>query len=337
LIAISGVPAFLKSVLSAPAISALVGSGGTFWMPPQRSTFASEVDTLFYFIYWICVFFFMLILALAVGFLLKYRRRGEEIVVQKSAHHSTFLELIWSGIPLLLVLAIFVMGFRGYINMATPPAGAYEVQVTGQKWNWSFTYPNGYIDSELHVPSGEPVTLVMTSQDVIHSFFVPELRVKQDVVPGRYSRVWFETTEPFEGTVFCAEYCGTSHSEMQARFVAHDPAEFDRWMERAARWWEGMSPADIGATVYQKRGCQQCHSVDGMGGIGPTLQGVFGSRRTFADGSTGTVDENYIRQSMLEPRAKVVQGFDPVMPTFQGRLKEEEIAGIIAYMKSLSQ
>jgi cytochrome c oxidase subunit 2 len=320
-----------------PVISALAGAGGTFWMPPQRSTVAGEVDALFYLIYWICVFFFPLILALAVGFLLKYRRRGEEIVVQKSSSHSTFLELVWSGIPLLLVLVIFVMGFRTYMDMATPPEGAYEIQVSGQKWNWSFTYPNGYIDSELHVPSGEPVKLMMTSQDVIHSFFVPELRVKQDVVPGRYSHVWFETTEPFESTVFCAEYCGTSHSEMQSRFVAHDRADYDKWMEKAARWWEGLSPADIGRTVYEKRGCAQCHSIDGSGGIAPTFKGDFGTRRTFTDGSTGVVDENYIRQSMLEPRAKIVQGFDPVMPTFQGRLKEEEITGIIAYIKSLSQ
>jgi len=314
----------------------LAGGGGTFWLPESQSTFATGMDSLFYFIFWLCVFFFVLILGMAVVFLVKYRRRGDEVIVQESAHHNTFLEMIWSGIPLLLALAIFVMGFRGFIDLHTPPENAYEIQVTAQKWNWNFTYPNGYVDSELHVPSGKPVKLTMSSQDVIHSFYVPELRTKQDVVPGRYTQVWFQTKEPFEATVYCTEYCGTNHSSMQSRFVAQDPAEFDAWLQNASRWWEGMDPAEAGKVLYEKRGCVQCHSIDGAAGIGPTFKGSFGKVRQFADGSSGVMDENYIRQSVLEPRAKVVAGFDPVMPTFQGRLKDQEIDVLIAFIKSLS-
>jgi cytochrome c oxidase subunit 2 len=318
-------------------LAALLAAGDrTFWLPEGRSTFASEIDSLFYLIYWVCVFFFLLILGMAVWFLVKYRRRGDEVVVQKSAHHNTLLELVWSGIPLLISLAIFVLGFRGYMDLMTPPDDAYQIQVGAQKWSWTFTYPNGYVDSELHVPAGRPVSLIMSSQDVLHSFFVPELRTKHDVIPGRYTTVWFNADRPFEGTVYCTEYCGTNHSQMQSLFVAHDPAEFHKWLENASRWWEGMEPAEAGALLYQKRGCVQCHSVDGSGGIGPTFRGSFGNRRQFVDGQSAEMDENYIRQSVLEPRARVVAGFDPVMPTFQGRLKDEELAVLIAYIKSLS-
>jgi cytochrome c oxidase subunit 2 len=314
----------------------LAAGNATFWLPEGRSTFAGEVDSLFYFIFWLCVFFFALILGMAVWFLLKYRRTGDEPVVLPSKHHDTTLELVWSGIPLLISLAIFVLGFRTYMDVVTPPENSYEILANAQKWSWSFQYPNGYIDSELHVPVGRPVKLTMSSQDVLHSFFVPELRTKQDVIPGRYSRVWFNVTEPFEATVFCAEYCGTNHSIMQSPFIAHPQEEFDAWMQNASRWWEGMDPAEAGALLYQKRGCVQCHSTDGAGGIGPTFLGSFGNRRKLADASTAEMDENYIRESILNPRAKVVAGFDPVMPTFQGRFKEEELTVIIAYIKSLS-
>jgi cytochrome c oxidase subunit 2 len=313
----------------------LEGAGRSFWLPAQRSTQATEVDQLFYFIFWISVFFFFVILAMATFFLAKYRRRGAEPVRRDSAHHNTGLEMIWSGIPLAIVLAIFVMGFRSYMDLATPPENSYQISVNGQKWNWSFTYPNGYVDSELHVPAGHPVELVMTATDVIHSFYVPELRVKQDVVPGRYTKVWFEATEPFESRVLCTEYCGTNHSSMQARFVAHAPEEFDAWLSKAADFVSQLPPDQAGRLLYEKRGCAQCHSIDGSGGIGPTLLGSFGARRQFTDGSSGAVDENYIRESLLNPRAKTVAGFDPVMPTFMGRLKENEVEAIIAYIKSL--
>jgi len=321
--------------LGPKALTLLAGADKTFWMPAQRSTYAGAVDALFYTIFWICVLFFFLILAMAAFFLVKYRKRGDSVVTEKSAHHSTPLELIWSGIPLLIVLAIFVMGFRSYMDLVTPPENSYQIQVTGQKWNWEFAYPNGFVDSDLHVPVGRPVTLLMSSEDVIHSFFVPELRAKQDVVPGRYTKVWFEVDQPFEGTVFCAEYCGTNHSQMQSKFIAHEESEFDKWLQEAEGAIFQLPPHEAGAILYEKRGCKQCHSIDGVGGIGPTFLSAFGNRRQFADGSTGTMDENYIRESILEPRAKVVSGFDPVMPTFQGRIKDKELDALIAYIMSL--
>ena len=325
------------SGIAATIWAAAAGGNGTFWLPAARSTLAGRVDQTFYLIFWISVFFFLLILGLAVMMLVKYRRRVDAPVTQESSHHNTMLELVWSGIPLLIVLGIFVMGIRGFIDLHTPPQDAYVVNVNAMKWAWNFTYPNGYEDSELHVPAGRAVKLVMTSQDVLHSFFAPEFRVKQDVVPGRYTTAWFQATEPGEVRLFCAEYCGTKHSQMLSRIVVHEPADFEAWMAKAADWIKDLPPVEAGALVYKKKGCNQCHTVDGGGGVGPTFKGGFGARRQFSDGSTGVMDENYIRESMLNPRAKVVAGFDPVMPTFQGRLKENEIAVLIEYLRSLGQ
>ncbi len=198
---------------------------GSFWMPPQVSTVAHSVDWLFNFILAISVFFFILITLVMVIFVLKYRRR-EGQTAQASPSHNLPLELTWTAIPLVLVIIIFFFGFKGFLDMATPPANAYEVMVEGQKWNWSFTYPNGYVDQNLHVPVDRPVQLVMSSADVIHSLYVPAFRIKMDVVPGRYTKVWFEATEPGEYDLFCAEYCGTSHSDMLALVIVHPPGEF---------------------------------------------------------------------------------------------------------------
>lgn len=306
---------------------------GSFWMPPQVSTVAQNVDWLFNFILAISVFFFALIVVVMVVFVLKYRRREGE-GAQPSASHNLPLELTWTGIPVAIVIVIFFFGFKGYLDMATPPANAYEIMVEGQKWNWSFTYPNGYVDANLHVPVDRPIQLVMSSADVIHSLYVPVFRIKQDVVPGRYSKVWFEATEPGEYDLFCAEYCGTSHSDMLAHVVVHPPGEFEAWLEQASNFLETMSPVDAGRKLFQVRGCMQCHSMDGSAKTGPTLLGVFGRTENLVDGGTVTVDENYIRESILEPNARVVAGFEPVMPTYQGRLKDAEILAIIEYLKA---
>jgi cytochrome c oxidase subunit 2 len=220
--------------------------------------------------------------------------------------------------------------------MSTAPANAYEILVDGQKWNWTFTYPNGYADSMLHVPVDRPVQLVMSSADVIHSLYVPAFRIKMDVVPGRYSKAWFEATAPGEYELFCAEYCGTDHSSMITKVVVHPVGEFETWLEQASNFLETMSPVDAGRKLYQIRGCQQCHSVDGSAKTGPTLLGVFGKTETLTDGTSVVADENYIRQSILDPASQVVAGYEPVMPTYQGRIKDEEITVIIEYLKSLT-
>jgi cytochrome c oxidase subunit 2 len=221
------------------------------------------------------------------------------------------------------------------MDIATPPDNAYEVQVTGQKWNWLFTYPGGYVDPDLHVPVDTPVRLVLSSQDVIHSFFVPAFRIKRDVVPGRYNKTWFQSEKPGSYQVFCAEYCGTSHSTMLAKVVVHEPGQFERWLAEASNFLDKMPPEEAGEKLYLQRGCPQCHSVDGKPSTGPTFAGLFGSSVALSGGGSVGVDEDYIRTSILEPSAQVVAGYEPVMPSFQGRLNDREIDAIIAYLKTL--
>jgi cytochrome c oxidase subunit 2 len=309
---------------------------GDFWLPERASSGAGQVDSLFYFIFWIAVFFFVLIVGLMVLFLIRYRRRpGHD--AQPSPHHNLALELTWSIIPLVLVVAIFVIGFKGFLDMATPPENSYEILVTGQKWKWLFTYPNGFVSDELHVPVDEPVRLVLTSEDVIHSLYIPAFRLKRDAVPGRYTKTWFRATTPGQYPLLCAEYCGTGHSDMLSWTVVHEPGGFETWLEKASNFLDTLSPAQAGERLYQVRGCKQCHSVDGTGGIGPTFLHLWGERQPMQDGSMVTVDENYIRESILEPMARIVAGFEPVMPTYRGKLSDREITAIIAYLKTLAE
>ena len=310
-------------------------TGGLFF-PDPSSTTAAGVDRLFYFILGICIVFFTLIVSLMVFFVLRYRARPG-IGPEPSPSHNTPLELLWSGIPLLLVGVIFVWGFRSYMHMQSPPDDSYEIRVTAKKWVWSFTYPNGHVDSDLHVPLDRPVRLVMSSDDVIHSLYIPAFRIKQDVVPGRYSSLWFEADQVGEYTLYCAEYCGTQHSGMLAKVVVHASGEFEGWLEDAANFLKRMSPVEGGQLLYQRRGCIQCHSIDGSMKVGPSFLGCFGTQQALTDGQAVTIDDNYIRESILQPQAKVRAGYKPVMPTYQGQLKNEEIDAIIAYIKSLAQ
>ncbi|MGV8039441.1 MAG: cytochrome c oxidase subunit II [Thermoanaerobaculaceae bacterium] len=312
------------------------GQGGGFWMPPPASTTAGEVDALFHFILWLSAFFFALIVGLGVLFVVRFHRR-RAATPEPSASHNTALELTWTIIPLILVVVIFGWGFKVFLDMNTVPADAYEVQVTGQKWKWLFTYPSGHVDENLHVPINRPVRLVMTSEDVIHSFFVPAFRVKRDVVPGRYSKLWFEANRAGQFDIFCAEYCGSSHSDMIAKVIVHPEGEFEAWLEKEANVLSKLPPAEAGERLYKIRGCAQCHSVDGAAGIGPTLKGLFGEAVPLTGGGTAVADENYLRESILEPQATVVAGFQPVMPTYKGRLSDAEITAIIAYIKTLQK
>ncbi len=223
------------------------------------------------------------------------------------------------------------------MNLRTPPEGAYEIQVTGQRWSWQFAYQNGYVDGDLHVPADVPVRLVMSSQDVIHSLFVPAFRLKMDAVPGRYTEAWFQADLPGEYPLLCAEYCGTGHSTMTATAIVHPPGEFEKWLEKASSFHELMSPAEAGRLLYRRRGCFQCHSVDGTANIGPTFKRLFGRKQALRDGSVLAVDENYVRESILEPQEKIVAGFEPVMPTYKGRLKDRDVTAIIEYIKTLRE
>jgi cytochrome c oxidase subunit 2 len=320
----------------------------SFWMPTQASSYAGRVDWVFYFILAISAFFFALIAILMIVFVLRYRRReGHE--PQRSAHHSMRLELTWTIIPLILVVIIFVVGFKGYMDIVTPPANAYEILVIGQKWNWAFQYPNGYVDANLHVPVDRPIQLILTSRDVIHSVYVPAFRLKKDAVPGRYNRAWFQATQ-INNTqgfdLFCAEYCGTSHSTMVAKVFVHEPTEFAKWLEEASQWEGRMTPVQRGSQLVTQRGCTQCHSLDGRTGIGPTFTDLWDrtvqGTTTFRDGSTlrsllkpDYTPEQYIAESIYNPDAHHVAGYSPAMPSYLGQIAENDITALIAYFKSL--
>lgn len=307
---------------------------GSFWFPSQSSTIAPEVDGLFHLILWISIVSFVLIIAAMTYLVWIYRRRaGVEPV--HSPHHNTTLEVTWSVIPSVILVLIFYQGFTGYLDMRTPPPDAYEIQVIAKKWSWAFRYPNGHIETELHLPVNTPIKFRLQSDDVIHSFFIPAFRIKMDCVPGRYTTSWAQATQTGEFVLYCAEYCGTRHSDMLAKVVVHEPGEFETWLTKASDFLNTMTPEAAGKLLYERRGCLQCHSTDGSAKQGPTFKGTYGTQQALANGTQITVDDNYIRESILNPMAKVRGGFRPIMPTFQGQLKDPEIDAIIAYMKSL--
>lgn len=312
----------------------LLAQTGSFWLPPPESTTADVVDNVLKLVFYISAFFFLLIVALMAVFIIKYRRRSEDQEVS-AVSHNTPLEVAWSVIPGILVVVIFYYGFVGYLDLRTAPSDAYEVRVSAQKWSWVFTYPNGYVSDKLHVPADRPVRLTMTSQDVIHSLFVPAFRIKMDVVPGRYTVTWFRARRPGEYDLYCAEYCGTQHSAMLSKVVVHEAGTFDEWLEEESNLLARMSPAEAGEVLFRRHGCAGCHSVDGTARQGPTLKGVWGQQHTFTNAPPATVDDNYIRESIMDPMAKIRQGYQPVMPTFKGRLKDDEITALIEYIKTL--
>jgi cytochrome c oxidase subunit 2 len=313
----------------------LLAQAGGFFFPAPTSTTAESVDALFYFILGVSIVFFAIIVGAMLLFVIRYRARPGA-TPQASPSHNNLLELTWTAIPCLIVAAIFFWGFTGYLNMRQAPDDSYEIQVTAKKWSWSFGYPNGHVDNNLHVPLDRPVRLVMSSDDVIHSLYIPAFRLKMDLIPGRYSSTWFEADTPGDYTLFCTEYCGTQHSNMLAKVVVHPPGEFEKWLENAANFMEDLTPVEAGEILYVRRGCVQCHSVDGSAKVGPSFQAVFGTEQVLTDGSKIIVDENYLRESILEPQAKIRAGYKPVMPTYQGQLKDEELAALIAYIKSLA-
>lgn len=307
-------------------------------LPPAKSTLAENYDQLFEFVHMSSLILTIAILAAIIYFIIKYRRKSENEVTPVITHNNA-LEITWSVIPLVLVLFIFGWGFQIFMNMTSPPDDAYEIHVTAQKWLWRFQYENGASSTgELHVPADRPVRLIMSSNDVIHSFFVPDFRIKQDVVPGRYTSAWFNAPEPGESIIFCTEYCGTDHSNMRGNVVVQEEEEFETWLAENAGGGskpEDLSPAEWGEQLVQENACTTCHSTDGTEMTGPTWQGLFGHEAQLSDGSTVTVDENYIRNSIIDPGSQVVQGFSNVMPPYQGTLSDDQINAIIEYIKTL--
>jgi len=308
-------------------------------LPPEGSTIAPEVDALFHFLLIASIFFLVLIYGLIIFFVIKYRRRkGEEEVKRDVPSHNTVLELSWMIVPFILVLFVFFWGFKTFMKMSVVPKDAMEIKVTAQKWFWSFDYPEGISSvNELVVPVSQPIKLLMSSKDVIHSFFVPSFRIKRDVLPNRYTIAWFEATTEGEYDLFCAEYCGSKHSQMIGKVKVVSDREYKDWLEKEASAGQDMSPRDFGAKLYIGKGCSSCHSVDGTPGNGPSFLGIYNHEAKMNDGSSNLVDENYIRESILNPAAKVLAGYQPIMPTYQSLLKDREIDALIAYIKSLSE
>ena len=300
-------------------------------VPEQASTVAGQVDALFLFLVAITVFFTGLIFLLVVVFALKYRRRSDD-ERPKAIHGSLVLEAFWTVVPLGIALAIFVWGTYLYYVISRPPAAAMEIYVVGKQWMWKLQHPTGQREiNELHVPVNRPVRLTMTSEDVIHSFYVPAFRIKADVVPGKYTSTWFEATKTGEYHLFCAEYCGTSHAVMGGRIVVMEPAEYERWLTGGA---SAESLPAAGEALFARLACNTCHKSDGSG-RGPSLVGKFGKTEKLASGETVAVDESYVRESILNPQAKITTGYPPIMPTFKGLVTEDQLLQLIAYIKSL--
>lgn len=315
---------------------------GTFWMPKPVNEEADDSDRMFYAVYGLSVFFFFAITGAVVYFVIKYRHRpGHK--AEPSAAHNDALEITWTVIPTIICVFLFYYGWRTYVRVVTPPTKAVEVNVLAWRWNWNFTHQNGVEDSDLHVPVDTPVRLVMTSKDVLHAFYAPVMRVKQDIIPRRYTYAWFRATKPGTYRLTCAEYCGTDHSQMgktqdgrRAVVVVHKKGDYERYLADKQAESGGGDPVAHGKRLYEKKGCVSCHSVDGSPRIGPSFKGVFGKDAKMADGSSLTVDENYLRESIMSPNAKSRPGFPAgTMPSFEGQLKERDVEGIIAYIKSL--
>ena len=301
--------------------------------PEQASTFAKNVDMLYFFLVGVSLFFSVLIFCTVFYFAIRYRRRSPD-EIPKPIHGSLVLEVAWSGLPLLLTMVMFGWGAVLYFRMTHAPAQAIRVDVVGKQWMWKIQHPNGRREiNELHVPLGQPVKLNMISEDVIHSFYVPAFRVKQDVLPGRYTGLWFEATKTGTYHLFCTEYCGTKHSGMIGWVVVMEPAEFEQWLAGTPA---GETMEQAGERLFVQHNCNTCHNPT-SGARGPLLDGLFGTRIRMATGETITMDESYIRESILTPQAKVVAGYRPVMPTFQGQISEEGILQLIAYIKSLTR
>jgi len=304
---------------------------GTPLFPERASTMAWRVDALYFFLIALSVFFSLLIAGLIVYYAVKYRRRTPD-AVGAPIHGSIALEVAWTGIPLMIVMGIFVWGASVFFAMARPPDETLDIYVVGKQWMWKVQHLDGQREiDELHVPVGRAVKLIMTSEDVIHDFFVPAFRVKADVLPGRYTSVWFQPTVPGRYHLFCAEYCGTKHSGMVGQIVVMEPSEYQTWLSGGSP--EG-SLASTGAKLFADLACNTCHRPDAQG-RGPVLEGLFGKTVTLQSGETVTVDEAYVRESILTPSAKVAAGFQPIMPTFQGLVTEEQLLALVEYVKSL--
>lgn len=305
----------------------------SFPLIPQRaSELAREVDALFLVSLGILVFFTVSISAVIVYFMLRYRRRSE-FEVGQPPKEAIVLEIVWSIIPLAILMCMFVWGTSVFFKAARPPADALEFTVIGKQWMWKIQHPEGNREiNELHVPVNQAIKLTMTSEDVVHSFFIPAMRVKRDVIPGRYTTLWFRPDRTGTYHLFCAEYCGAEHSQMIGKVVVMEPQDYEAWL---AGGGSGVVETASGEDLFMAKACNTCHREDSAA-LAPILIGIVGHEVEMTDGSKVLVDNEYLRESILNPSAKIVAGFNPVMPTYQGQLSEEEVLNLITYIRDLS-
>ena len=314
----------------------------TLWLPEQASTLAPSHDGLFYFIYWLCVVSFVGLMATMTYFVVRYRRRSPD---QRTSplSGSLRLEIVWSIIPAIFLAIVFAWGLKGFVQYQSVPSNAIDIRVVGYKWFWEYRYANGTtLTNDLIVPVNTPVRLIMSSEAtsaddpaVLHSFFVPAFRVKRDVLPYRYTVMWFEATQTGEFDVFCTEYCGAGHSKMIGRVIVVEQDEYEDALAPQP-WDENVETlAQFGERTFQSNGCTACHSIDGSRMVGPSMAGLYGASRPITGEGQVTADENYLRESIVNPGARIVESYPNAMPTFAGRLTDQQIDGIIAYIQSL--
>lgn len=305
---------------------------------PSASLIGAQIDGAFWVIAIMCAVLFVSIISLMAYFTVRYRRGRNSTPVDIEGHKG--LETLFVATSVVIVLVMFYVGWRGYKTLFTEmPEGLFTIKATARQWSWSFEYPNKAVSERLYMPAGMPVRVDLVSTDIIHSFYVPAFRVKQDVVPGTVRTVWFQSDLPGEYDLFCAEYCGTGHSMMVSSAVVMDKAEFASWLEASGQEKAGKGAGRLdGERIFKAKGCSGCHTVDGSPLVCPTLKGVYGARvRVISNGAVKEVvaDEAYLRRSILEPAGEVVEGFGPMMPSYKGNITDAEIEALAAYMKSL--
>jgi cytochrome c oxidase subunit II len=298
--------------------------------PREASTIAPYADALYFFLLTITVIGLILVGTLVFGFSIRYRAANHPVAEQVEG--STLLEATWTIIPLALFLVVFVWGALLYFRIYTPPANSMNIYIVGKQWMWKAEHPGGQHEiNALHVPTGRPVQLTMISQDVFHSFSIPDFRVKREVIPGRYSTVWFEATTPGTYHLFCTQYCGTNHSQMIGEITVLTPEDYQKWTQGST---SGMSLAQNGERLFASMGCNACHSGSAAA-RGPNLAGVFGSKLQLTSGSEVLVNEAYLRDAILNPSQHVTAGYAPIMPTYQGQVSEDGLIDLVEYIKGL--
>ena len=300
--------------------------------PPSASTVSPQMDLLYLFIVAVCAFFAVVVPTVILIFTLVYRRKSPD-AVGADIHGSLILELTWTFIPFVLAMIMFVWGASLFFHLSRPPADAMDLFVVGKQWMWKIQHPEGVREiNEMHVPVNRPVRITFGSEDVLHDFSLPAFRVKMDAVPGKWTTLWFEATKTGTYHIFCAEYCGTKHSGMVGRVIVMEEQEYQAWL--AAGRSTG-SAVETGERLFTDLSCNTCHKADSTG-RGPSLVGIYGSEVTLRNGARVTADENYLRESIMNSQARVVNGYQPIMPTFQGMVSEENLMQLIAYLKTLT-